>query len=114
MTQTRSLILKPSLVHGVGVFTTRRIRQGATLPLFPVRDWRIVRTAPRSHSRWRFLQARPGGGYYAPRDVHRMCIGWYLNHSTAPNVDASTWRALRDIDIDCELLIDYRIWGDAP
>jgi hypothetical protein len=112
------LILKPSLIPsaGVGVFTTADIARGADPGLFPEKDWIAI-------DDWSFVDRKyiepfcsrsgsdPDGPYYAPANLHRMCIGWYLNHSAQPNIDAATWRAARDIRAGEELSIDYRVLG---
>ena len=102
------LILKPSQIHGVGVFTTWAIRKGTKVQLFTPRDW--IHAAQVRGAQRRYCPTAKGGGFYAPRDFHRMSIGWYLNHSTHPNVDArcNTWRALRFIRPGQELTIDYQ------
>ncbi len=104
------LVLKPSKIEGVGVFTTRSIRKGAKLPLFDDADWRLIRR-PRPEERElvrRFCLADEQG-YHAPADWNRMSIGWYLNHADEPNVEhqAYVYRAARSIRPGEELTVDY-------
>lgn len=100
-------ILKPSRIHGVGVFTTTAIRKGENVALFARGDWIFLKRCT-GYQR-RYCTPAPGG-YYLPRDFNRMSIGWYLNHSARPNVDARklAWRALRYIRPGEELTIDYQ------
>ncbi len=96
------LVLRPSPIHGVGVFTTTALRRGTRLRLFAGHDWRAkpvgIRGWAASYctSRW------------APRDFQCMAIGWYLNHSSQPNVRAvGNGRTIRYIRAGGELTVDY-------
>ncbi len=112
------LVLKPSGVHGVGVFTTARIQREAWLRLWQPDDWRFV-TFDESDSDPELLEfrdiycVRDAGGYFCPLDFHRMSIGWYMNHSDEPNVryrskDDFEYFASRDIEAGEEITCDYR------
>ena len=105
------LYLKPSLRHGIGVFAARRIAGGRPLPLFAEKDWRFLPRAPR-HIGGRFC-TKGDDGFYGPDDWHRMSIGWYLNHSSRPNINARTWRSLRSIRAGEELTISYVYLGET-
>lgn len=105
------LILKPSLIHGVGVFTTEDIAKGKVLPLFAPGDWKYVGSVSGWKARYCVRTGERGGGYYAPEDYHRMSIGWYLNHSKLPNVSLS-WRAKKAIRSGDELTINYEGLGE--
>ena len=105
------LVLKPSRIHGLGVFTTAVLRVGAKLPLFMPPDW-VRRTKPPIAVARRWGQPAQGGGWWIPRNPNRMCIGWHLNHSDKPNVDGNSCAALRRIAAGEELLIDYRALHD--
>jgi hypothetical protein len=104
-------LLRPSRTHCVGVFTTRAIRRGATLPLFAPDDWRFVRR-PRGEelALCERYGVREGDGFHCPRSWNRMSIGWYLNHSSRPSVhvDGMRSRATRAIRANEELTVDYR------
>ena len=103
--------LKPSPRHGIGVFAARRIAAGRPLPLFAEKDWRWLPRAPR-HIGGSFC-TKGDGGFYQPADWHRMSIGWYLNHSSRPNVCAKTWRSVRPIRAGDELTISYVDLGEV-
>lgn len=107
------LVLKPSKIQGVGVFTTTKIRKGERPPLF-ARDW-VFRKKCTGRQR-HFCVPTKLGGYYCPKNYHRMSIGWYLNDApthinglrTRPNCSSGTYpRALRHIQAGEELTIDY-------
>ncbi len=104
------LILRPSKLDQVGVFTTSKIRKGAKLNLFHPSDWTFIR-APRGKvgEMCEHFGVREGDGYHCPSDWHRMSVGWYLNHSDTPNVGHEDYefRALRHIRPGEEVTIDY-------
>lgn len=110
-TNELSFILNPSPVHGVGVFATHDIEKGAKLRLF-ARDDRI-RYLKDSSRRYPFIK-RYGiplddGYYVCPSDFGRMSIGWYLNHSSAPNAFHKNYvyYAKKNIRSGEEITIDY-------
>jgi SET domain-containing protein len=115
-------VLRPSSIHGIGLFAAERIAAGA-----PV--WRFVREFDRVLPpviRLRFPQYLTLLQRYAQRcpmtDQYVLCVddAKYMNHSDDPNVlvraplwDATlTHDAIRDIEEGDELTCDYRI-GDA-
>jgi hypothetical protein len=103
-------LLQASRHHGVGVFTTRPIARGARLALFRKDDWRFVRR-PRGELRalCQRFGVEDGDGFHCPEHWNRMSIGWYLNHSSRPNVRmrGQTALALRAIRKGEELTVDY-------
>jgi SET domain-containing protein len=112
MTPTRiHLILKPSLIEGVGVFTLTAIKKGIRVPLFDEDDSKTVSrreyaAMPKAYSRYHVPDIDEK--WWGPRDYHRMSIGWYLNHSETPNIDVvNDYTALRRIAVGEELTIDY-------
>ena len=112
MPKTRiHLILKPSLIEGVGVFTLTPIKKGDRVPLFEKDNSAIVSRKenarlPKAYARYHVPDSEEK--WWGPEDYHRMSIGWYLNHSATPNVDvADNYRALRRIAAGEEITIDY-------
>jgi hypothetical protein len=112
------LVLKPSAVHGIGVFTTTPVPSGAHVRLWQADDWRALTAAEASADpevwamRDVYCVSTPTG-YNCPLDFHRMSVGWYMNHSARPNVRSSEelgWEyyATRDIAAGEELFCDYR------
>jgi SET domain-containing protein len=103
------IVLKPSSIEGVGVFTTEPIKSGTLLPpMARCPDYSYRAQRPRGPIAKHCVKI-PGGGFYAPRHPLRMSVGWYLNHADAPNIDAKTWRAKRRIRAGEELTINYEV-----
>lgn len=98
----------------VGVFATRAIRKGEILTISGgvMVPWRKVRTLPRWFRRFCFYIEH--GYYLAPSSRRRIGLGFYMNHSCAPNAGdkrgelALTTIALRPIRKGEEITCDYR------
>ena len=105
-----TLILKPSKICGLGVFTTAPIKCGAKPPLFSIKERvKLVREADANFLTRRYCPYdEKMNGYWAPENFNRMSIGWYLNHSPRPNIHSKTFVALRYIKRGEELTVDYR------
>jgi uncharacterized protein len=111
VTSESSFVLKPSRIHGVGVFATHAIKKGVRLRLFARNESvRYLRNTPKR----RHLVARygvPMGDDYfvCAADFGRMSVGWYLNHSDAPNAfrKAYVYYSRRNIRAGEEITIDY-------
>jgi SET domain-containing protein len=105
------LILKPSPIEGIGVFTLTAIKQGDKVPLFNEDDSKVISKEeyarlPEAYSRYHVPDADEK--WWGPIDYHRMSIGWYLNHSNTPNINVlAGFTALRRIRVGEELTIDY-------
>jgi SET domain-containing protein len=102
------IVLKPSKIHGVGVFTEREIHKGQTVAIWESRDWRSIPT--RAKGRFKEMCEHFGDGEYIPESFVRMSLSWYLNHSDNPNccIDERGYcRVLRCIESGEELTIDY-------
>ena len=98
------LILKPSKIQGVGIFTTTKIKKGM-IPLLFFGDWIFKK---RCTGRQRHFCVSAKGGYWCPKNYYRMSIGWYLNHSDKPNCSSATRpKTLHHIQAGEELTIDY-------
>jgi SET domain-containing protein len=105
------LILKPSAIDGIGVFTLTPIKKGDKAPLFADDDTKVISRQenarlPKAYARYHVPDAAEK--WWGPVDYHRLSIGWYLNHSSQPNIDAAAdFTALRAIRAGEELTIDY-------
>jgi SET domain-containing protein len=114
-TNEYSFMLAPSTVAGVGVFARHDIKKEMKLRLFSDEDSRFIPynspilNSPLAKSFCERYCVRNNDGYHCPRDFGQMEIGWYLNHSTAPNAYHRDYiyYALRDIKQGEEVLIDY-------
>lgn len=57
-----------------------------------------------------------GVKYDCPSSFNALKPAWFLNHSKSPNVAADSslkFYAIRDIQIDEELVVDYETYGDT-
>lgn len=98
----------------VGVFATRAIRRGEILTISAgvVLPYAKVRRLPRWFRRFCFYVEH--GYYLAPSSRRRIGLGFYMNHSCAPNAGdrrgglALTAVALRPIRQGEEITCDYR------
>lgn len=103
------IILRPSKIEGVGVFTTGPIKKGALLPpMARCPDYGYRTQCPRGPIAKHCVKIK-GGGFYVPSKPLRMSVGWYLNHADKPNIDAKTWRTKRCIRAGEELTINYGV-----
>jgi|GEM_PF-138297 len=108
--------LKPSPIHGVGVFAIRDIPRGTYI--FEPDDDKLVSVAA---SETKSLPANlrrlyedfcvlKGETYECPSSLNRLTPAWYLNTSKDPNVAADSslkFYAVRDIAKGEELTADY-------
>lgn len=109
------LELRPSGIHGVGVFTYKKISKGLIIPLFEEDDYRYIKRSQIKKTRLplSFIEKysiQYKDGYSSPKNFHRMSIGWYLNHSDTPNAfcdENYDFFALRDIKKNEEITVDY-------
>lgn len=90
------LVRNPSKIHGIGIFTTERIRRG--LEFYTIRPEQVSDT-PRA--RWAHLNGR-----WISDEVLN-----FVNHSCSPNsqinLEDLSLVALRDIPADHEITLDY-------
>jgi SET domain-containing protein len=110
-----------SRIHGVGVLAIRDIPAGTRV--FRGEDERVVwvsradvRRLPRPlRQLYEDFAMLWGERYGVPRTLNMLSVGWYLNHSDRPNVEADDdgrFHALRRIRKGEELTADYRTFTD--
>lgn len=111
--------LKPSPLHGIGVFAIRKIPKGCrTMFSKPNDNWihvskEKIDTLPKHAIKLIKNYCLPDGkGYYLPDyGFKTVDLVNYLNHSDTPNIisvdDGNYFEALRDIKAGEELLVDY-------
>jgi hypothetical protein len=115
--------LRPSKVHGVGVFAIRDIRKNT--PLFSDSEDEIVwvdekeiTNLPRElREMYDDFAIIKNGKYGCPSNFNRLTMGWYLNDSDHPNVvvdDDYNMTAARDITRGEELTIDSSKFSEQP
>jgi uncharacterized protein len=113
-----ALVVRPSRIHSVGVFTTTPIRKGAR-----VVEYAGPRITPQEANR--LYDGAPRTYLYGLEDGKTIIdgegLGAYLNHSCDPNCEIDEIKrrvwifALRDIAAGEELLWDYNLYDDeAP
>ncbi|MBI5371538.1 MAG: SET domain-containing protein [Sphingobacteriales bacterium] len=113
------ITLKPSTVHGIGVFALRDIPRGCrtifsrnTGEWIPVPVTDIEQLPAHSRNLVETYCLYDETHYYVPDYGFKiMDLVNYLNHSSSPNVvsvnDGLFFEALRDISAGEELLVDY-------
>jgi SET domain-containing protein len=114
-TTEMSFVLKPSLIHGVGVFAAHTIEKNTKLRLF-IKGERIrhFKSSARLKETIIYCIPQADGSYLGPGDFGRMSIGWYLNHSETANAFHKnyTYYAKRRIRAGEEITIDYATLED--
>jgi SET domain-containing protein len=120
--------IKPSDIHGVGVFAVRRIPKGTSI--FPDDDSIIVWVKRDKIRQLRgelrrlyedFCIIKDNGETYGcPANFSLMTAAWFLNEpkpGRKPNVACRkdyTFYALRDIAANEELTVDYATFSERP
>lgn len=111
----------PSDIHGVGVRAIRDIPAGTLV--FQGESERVVwlsraavRRLPKAiRALYEDFGMVSGDRIGVPQNLNRLSVGWYVNHSDRPNVEAgddARFRALRRIRKGEELTADYRTFVD--
>jgi hypothetical protein len=115
-----SFILKPSPLAGVGVFATHDITAGS--PIFDhtrPSTSRVLKSKDLPEAMRHYVIYLNDEECLAPERFDRMEIGWYLNHSTEPNIekrsvgsegsvlDRPRFFAIKDIKAGDEIVINY-------
>lgn len=120
--------IKPSRIHGVGVFAIRRIPKGTSI--FPNDDAPIVWMKKsqiqqlcgeirRLYDDFCIIKDK-GETYGCPPNFSLMTVAWFLNEpkrGQKPNVGCRkdyTFYALRDVVVGEELMVDYSTFSERP
>jgi len=113
--------IKPSSIHGVGVFAIIDIPEGTSMfepdddELIPVPKANIKAISPALRKLYRDFCIRKAGEYLCPPNFNVLTPAWYLNTSKNPNVVADQFykfRALHDIKGGEELTADYDTYSE--
>jgi hypothetical protein len=118
--------LRPSKIHGVGVFAIKRIKKGT--PIFPGENEEMLwvekaKNGPSSEIQKLYddFAIIKGQRLGCPQNFNRLTMAWYLNEPKKgenPNVrcedDTYDFFALRDINVGEELTVDYSTFSDSP
>jgi SET domain-containing protein len=117
--------LRPSKIHGIGVFAVRDIPKRKnpfkTLPKYDcigyvrVTEDELDALPPKLSELIRALFVPTDGTMHLPNHgMNVVRLNYYLNHSTIPNMrtrDGYNFIAMRKIMTDEELTVDYRTYG---
>ena len=112
-----------SRIHGVGVRAVRDIPVGTLVfrgesPRVAWVSRAAVRRLPKAiRALYEDFGMVSGKLLGVPPNLNRLSVGWYVNHSHHPNVEAGDdgrFRALRLIQKGEELTADYRTYVDEP
>lgn len=121
-----SFMIKPSPLGGVGVFATHDIPKGTVLfdQNFQIRTMKI-KDVPSSLIQYCIYISEDE--CLCPTRFDRMEIGWYINHSSTPNIARSSTSSnsdraknikesiihtIQDIKAGEEILIDYNCYDE--
>jgi SET domain-containing protein len=122
-----SIELRPSRIHGIGLFAARTIPKGAVIG----REKQFVRERYYAWFTWqefarfdrrlqrkvRQICAMERDGFYAPLDFDLLPTCWYMNHSCSGNVGFNRdeeFVAIRRLRSGEELTYDYALVDTAP
>jgi SET domain-containing protein len=115
--------LKPSKIHGIGVFAIKNIPKGTYVfrddnqRMFWVEKSKIGRLPLVIRDLYEDFCIIKERKYGCPKSFDALTPAWYLNHSEKPNVAADSqirFYALRNIKKGEELTADYRTYSEMP
>lgn len=116
--------LRPSKIHGIGVFAIRDIPKdtyiftGDNSKIVWVNKIEVDGQEPAIQELYNDFCIIQGSKYYCPDNFNNLNVGWYLNESKEnPNVrcdDNYDFYALRDIEKDEELTVNYSTFSEYP
>jgi SET domain-containing protein len=122
--------LRPSKIHGVGVFAIRKIKKGTSIfpgdeaPIRWVKGRYLRKLLPELCRLYKDFSIIKDNGetYGCPSSFNQLTVAWFLNKPRPrkkPNVGCSgepeyMFYALRDIAIGEELTVDYRTFSEEP
>jgi uncharacterized protein len=113
--------LKPSAVHGAGVFAIAPIAEGTYLfepdndALSSISVSETEALAPSVRKLYQDFCVQHGDNYECPSNFNKLTPAWFLNGSKNPNVAADlslNFYAIRDIEEGEELTVDYETYSE--
>lgn len=114
--------LKPSSLHGIGVFAIHDIPKGTYIfsgdngEMVWVKASTTGRLSKEVKGLYRDFCVLRDGKYGCPRSFNVMTPAWYINHSDEPNIAADQnfdFYATRRIKMGEELTLSYKKQSDA-
>jgi len=114
--------LKPSAIHGVGVFAIRHIPKGTLLfdaeeDIAWIDEKQLAGLSRNIRQMYEDFCIIKDGKYGCPENFNGLTMAWYLNDSSTPNVAVDNnynMRAARDIEEGEELTIDSSRFSEQP
>jgi SET domain-containing protein len=114
--------LKPSALHGVGVFAIRNIPKGTQLfdgneEIIWIGETQIAHLPRSLRQMYEGFCIIKDGRYGCPLNFNNLTMAWYLNDSATPNVivdDNYNMWTIRDIAEGEELTIDSSRFSEQP
>jgi hypothetical protein len=115
--------LQKSSAHGIGVFAIRDIPEGTNVFAGDTNEMREIDKNDFAHVHPEIRQLYEDfcvwkdGKIKGPSNFNNLTVGWYLNHSDAPNVRCDEhfdFIALRSIEKGEEVTADYTKYDDRP
>lgn len=114
--------LRPSRLHGIGVFAIRDIPKGTYVfqsddeEMLWVKASAVKRLDKEVSNLYRDFCVLRDGSYGCPRNFNRLTPAWYINHSENPNIAADEnfdFYSKRKIRRGEELTLKYKRQSDA-
>jgi len=114
--------LKPSPIHGVGVFAIRQIPKGTLLfdgdeEIVWIDGKQVADLPPNIRRMYEDFCIIKDARFGCPTSFNSLTMAWYLNDSSSPNVavdDNYNMWTLRDIEDGEELTIDSSGFSEQP
>jgi uncharacterized protein len=118
--------LKPSKIHGVGVFAIRDIPKGVSLFADEAEqniedNWvdkkEVAKLDPEIQKLYADFSPITDDKYNCPKSYDLITVGYYVNHSPRPNVvsnNGGSFTTLRKIKKGEEITADFRTYSDEP
>lgn len=108
------LKLKRSRIQGIGVFALVNIKRGTYLEplLFPKGNTQKKKNPSKEEKEYCI---KVENRWICPKNFHQMSVGWFLNHSSKPNLAHNNlkWYSIKNIRKGEELTIDYKTVGET-
>ena len=117
--------LKPSPIHGIGVFAIRRIPKATSIfegdepIMFSIHESELEGLPKEIRRLYEdFAIIDEDRMYWCPQNFNVLTIGWYINNSFSPNVyydsNIDNFISLRDIEVGEELTANYDDYSERP
>lgn len=115
--------LRPSKLHGVGVFAIRDIPAGVDLfpnentEFFKIKKSAIVDLNEQERKLYEDFCVFEGEDIWIPASFNSLTVSWFLNESKEPNTEYTeddSFRTTRNVKEGEELTVDYATYSEPP